>query len=98
MDAVFVEAGKRRLLEAHPEVSVDSTGFDAGSRSNHYAWRTGQRRYTMRRLPKLTLACHNATHLLIDVVVSDGPSQDAPLFAAILRKAHARLRAGRCRL
>lgn len=91
MDAVFVQAAERRLIEARPEASVDSTGLDAGSRSNHYAWRTGQKRYTMRRWPKLTLACHNATHLLIDVVVSDGPSQDAPLFASILRKAQARL-------
>lgn len=45
----------------------------------------------MRRWPKLTLACHNATHLLIDVVVSDGPSQDAPFFGPILQQAQARL-------
>lgn len=45
----------------------------------------------MRRWPKLTLACHNATHLLIDVVVSDGPSQDAPFFKKILPLAHRRL-------
>jgi len=45
----------------------------------------------MRRWPKLTLACHNATHLLIDVVVSDGPSQDAPFFKKILPLAHGRL-------
>jgi hypothetical protein len=39
----------------------------------------------------LTLACHNASHLLIDVVVSDGPSQDAPFFRRILDQAQARL-------
>jgi hypothetical protein len=33
------------------------------------------------------LVCHNTTHLLIDVLVSDGPSQDAPLFAPALRGA-----------
>ncbi len=91
MDAVFGEARSRQLIEARPEASIDSTGFDAGSRSSHYAWRTGQKRYQLRCWPKLTLACHNASHLLIDVVVSDGPSQDAPFFRPILEKAHARL-------
>jgi hypothetical protein len=91
MDTVFSEARSRKLIEERPEASVDSTGMDAGSRSSHYAWRTGQKRYQLRCWPKLTLACHNATHLLIDVVVSDGPSQDAPLFGPILDKAHARL-------
>jgi len=91
MDQVFVEAKHRRLIEAKPTASIDSTGLDAGSRSAHYAWRTGQKRYELRRWPKLTLACHNATHLLIDVVVSDGPSQDAPFFKRILPKAQGRL-------
>jgi hypothetical protein len=91
MDAVFSQAASQGRLEPKPEASLDSTGLDAGARSAHYAWRSGQKRYALRRWPKLTLACHNATHLLIDVVVSDGPSQDAPFFARILRKAQARL-------
>jgi len=73
------------------EASVDSTGLDAGHRSTHYAYRTGQKRYSLRNWPKLTLACHNATHLLIDVLISDGPTQDAPLLAPVLRGACRRL-------
>jgi hypothetical protein len=91
MDQVFVQARRQKLIEAKPVASIDSTGLDAGSRSAHYAWRTGQKRYELRCWPKLTLACHNATHLLIDVVVSDGPSQDAPFFKKILPKANGRL-------
>jgi len=91
MDAVFAEAHQRRMVGPAESASVDSTGMDAGSRSSHYAWRTGQKRYALRRWPKLTLACHNTTHLLIDAIVSDGPSQDAPFFGRILKKAVRRL-------
>jgi hypothetical protein len=91
MDQVFSHARRHHLIEERPQASIDSTGLDAGARSAHHAWRTGQKRYQLRRWPKLTLACHNATHLLIDVVVSDGPSQDAPFFKRILPSAHARL-------
>jgi transposase len=66
--------------------------MDAGSRSSHYAWRTGQKRYSLRRWPKLTLACHNASHLLIDVLTTDGPSQDAPFFKPILELAVRRIK------
>jgi hypothetical protein len=61
--------------------------MEAGHRSAHYAHRSGQKRYRLRRWPKLTLACHNATHLLIHALVNDGPSQDAPLLAPVLRGA-----------
>ena len=69
--------------------------MEAGHRSAHYAHRSGQKRYRLRRWPKLTLACHNRTHLLIDAIVSDGPSQDAPLFTPILRRAARRVRIDR---
>jgi hypothetical protein len=73
------------------EASVDSTGLEAGHRSAHYARRLGQKRYFLRRWPKLTLACHNRTHLLIDTLVTDGPSHDAPLWTPILRRAMPRV-------
>jgi hypothetical protein len=73
------------------EASVDSTGMEAGHRSAHYAHRIGQKRYRLRRWPKLTLACHNTTHLLIHALISDGPSQDAPLLAPVLREACKRI-------
>jgi hypothetical protein len=37
------------------------------------------------------LVCHNATHLLAGVFVSDGPSQDAPLMSRVLRGATQRV-------
>jgi hypothetical protein len=65
--------------------------MEAGHRSAHYAYRTGQKRYSLRRWPKLTLTCHNATHLLVDTIVSDGPSQDAPLLSPALAGACTRI-------
>lgn len=79
------------MVGGKEEASVDSTGMEAGHRSAHYAHRAGQRRYRLRRWPKLVLACHNATHLLIHALVCDGPSQDAPLLAPVLRGACGRL-------
>jgi hypothetical protein len=72
-------------------VSVDSTGLEAGHRSAHYAHRTGQKRYKLRRWPKLTLAGHNTTHLIIHAWVTDGPSQDAPLLVPVLKRACKRI-------
>jgi hypothetical protein len=49
----------------------------------------------MRHWPKLTLACHNATHLLIDSVVSEGPGHDYRLMPPVLRGAVRRVRLDR---
>src|SRR5215210_1948744 len=87
LDAVFADAVGQKMVGAKEQASVDSTGLEAGHRSAHYAHRTGQKRYKLRRWPKLTLACHNASHLLIHALVNDGPSQDAPLLAPVLRGA-----------
>ena len=87
LDAVFADAVEQKMVGAKEEASVDSTGLEAGHRSAHYAHRTGQKRYKLRRWPKLTLACHNASHLLIHALVNDGPSQDAPMLAPMLRGA-----------
>ena len=95
LDAVFAQARRRRMVGTKEEASVDSTGLEAGGRSAHYAHRTGQKRYKLRRWPKLTLACHNATHLLIHTLMSDGPSQDAPMLAPVLRGACGRVRIDR---
>ena len=88
---MFARAADRGMVGTKEEASVDSTGLEAGHRSAHYAHRAGQKRYRLRRWPKLTLACHNATHLLIHALVGDGPSQDAPLLAPALRGACKRL-------
>src|SRR5436190_10293755 len=91
LDAVFADAAQQPLLGGKQEASVDSTGLEAGGRSAHYAHRTGQKRYQLRGWPKLTLACHNASHPLIHALLSDGPSQDAPMLAPVLRGACRRL-------
>jgi transposase len=83
------------VIGSKEEASVDSTGLEAGHRSAHYAMRSGQKRYRLRRWPKATLAFHNATHLLINCIVSDGPSQDAPFFAGVLSGAAGRVRIDR---
>jgi len=83
------------MLGPKEEASVDSTGLEAGRRSAHYAWRTGQKRYRVRCRPKLTLACHNRTHFLLHVVASEGPSQDAPLLGPVLEGAVRRVRLDR---
>jgi hypothetical protein len=95
LDAVFVDAAGQGMVGVKEEASVDSTGLEAGYRSAHYAHRAGQERYRLRRWPKLTLACHNATHLLIHALVSDGPSQDAPMLAPVLRGACKRVNVDR---
>jgi hypothetical protein len=91
LDAVFDDAKQQALVGAKEEASVDSTGLEAGHRSAHYADKTGQKRYLLPRWPKLTLACHNTTHLLIHAVVGDGPSYDAPLMSSILQEACGRV-------
>jgi Transposase DDE domain len=95
LDAVFADASQQKMVASKEEASIDSTGLEAGHRSAHYAHRIGQKRYRLRRWPKLTLACHNATHLLIHALVSDGPSQDAPLLAPVLRDACKRVKINR---
>jgi hypothetical protein len=87
LTAALKDAVAQQQIGQCEEASVDSTGLDAGHRSSHYAWRTGQKRYQLRNWPKLTFACHNATHLILSVLVSNGPSQDAPLLGPVLREA-----------
>jgi hypothetical protein len=95
LDTVFQDATKRGMVGGKEKASIDSTGLEAGHRSAHYAWRAGQKRYSLHRWPKLTLACHNTSHLLAEVLITDGPSQDAPLLAPVLHGACRRLRIDR---
>jgi hypothetical protein len=92
LDAVFDDAKRQALVGANEEASIDSTGLEAGHRSAHYAYRIGQKRYLTPNWPKLTLACHTTTHLLIHAVAGDGPSYDAPLLSPVLRGACQRVR------
>ena len=49
----------------------------------------------MRDWPKLTLACHNATHLIINDLISEGPGHDYRLLIPVLRGAVRRVRLDR---
>lgn len=95
MDAVFDVARGVGLVGAKEEVSVDSTGLERGRRSAHYAFRTGQKPYLMRNWPKLTLVCHNATHLLVNELISEGPGHDYRLMIPALKGAVRRVRLDR---
>ena len=55
-------------------------------RSAHYARRVrdGNRRYRNRKYPKLTLACHTATHLLPAALATVGPGYDFKLLGPVL--------------
>jgi hypothetical protein len=57
-------------------------------RSAHYArrLRDGNRRYRLPKFPKLTIVCHNASHLIAAALSTVGPGYDYPLFEpAVLR-------------
>ena len=58
-------------------------------RSAHYArrLRDGGHRYRLPRFPKLTLVCHNYSHLIAAALASVGPSYDFPLFEPVMLKA-----------
>lgn len=87
LSSIFADAVVEQLIEpVKNQVAIDSTGFESTSRSSHYAWRMGKR-YRMRKWPKITLVCDNASHLIASVVMSVGPSQDAPLLEMPLLKA-----------
>ena len=55
--------------------------------SAYFVDRRGYRRFRRRQWPKLTVVCHTTTHLLAAAVVTRGPSQDSPQFAAALIQA-----------
>lgn len=66
--------------------SLDATGLESRHISRHFLRRSGRmKRY--RRYPKLTILCHNATHLIAGVAVRAGPCNDSPDLAPVVRQA-----------
>ena len=49
--------------------------------------RQGKRTHRYRRWTKLTIVCHNFSHLIAGIVVSTGPGNDAPYFEPAVRQA-----------
>lgn len=63
--------------------------MEATTRSAHYArrLRDGSRRYRLPKFPKLTLVCHNRSHLIAAALATVGPSYDFPLFKPVMLRA-----------
>ncbi|WP_414699006.1 transposase [Oligoflexus sp.] len=49
--------------------------------------RTGQKRSTWHRYPKLNIVCLSKTHLWAGMIVTMGPTNDSPAFAPAMREA-----------
>jgi Transposase DDE domain len=87
LEAVSDDAFAQGLAEELPEVAVDATGFESRHCSRYFVHRRGERRHLRERWPKLTLACHTQSHLVVGALATIGPSQDSPQFAPVARQA-----------
>jgi hypothetical protein len=76
--AIFSIAKADGLIEQRPEASIDSTGLESHFVSRHFLLRQGKHTQQYRRWTKLTLVCHNASHLIAAGIISTGPSNDCP--------------------
>jgi Transposase DDE domain len=74
-------------VDRYPEAAIDATGMEARHTSRHYVLRAGYERFLRRQWPKVTLVCHNLTHLIAGMVVCHGPSQDSPQLPAAIQQA-----------
>ena len=92
---MFADARGRGLIAPGAEVAVDATGLDSRYASRHYVQRSGYRRFARLAWPRLTVACHTNSHLLLGAVFGRGPSQDSPQFPPAIRQAARRVPIGR---
>ena len=86
MQAIFDRAHRRGLIDERPEAAIDATGLETHQASVYYLGRSGRLR-RRKDWPKLTVVCHNATHLLAGAVATRGPSNDSPQFPEAVRQA-----------
>jgi hypothetical protein len=75
---IFSIAKSDGLIEKRPEASIDSTGLESRFVSRHFLMRQGKHTQRYRRWTKLTVVCHNVSHLIAAGFVSTGPSNDCP--------------------
>jgi Transposase DDE domain len=85
--AIADDAFAQGLADEPPEVAVDATGFESRHCSRYFVQRRGERGHLWQRWPKLTLACHTQSHLIVGALATIGPSQDSPQFAPVVRQA-----------
>ena len=64
---------------------MDATGLETHQSSLYYLSRSGKLK-RRKDWPKLTVVCHNATHLLAGAVATRGPSNDSPQFPEAVRQ------------
>lgn len=85
--SIFADARTYELIDESPEASIDSTGLESNFVSRHFLMRQGKRTQRYRKWTKLTVVCHNASHLIAGAVVSIGPSNDCPYFPEAVAQA-----------
>ena len=78
------------LLGPTSRCAIDATGLETRHVSSHYVWRSGQKRYAMKKWPKLTVVFDVESHLALAMHRCLGPCQDSPQFAPPIREAAAR--------
>jgi hypothetical protein len=93
--AIVSRADQCGLIASKPEAAVDGTGLETRHVSRHFESRRGDTSFTHRAWPKLTIAVLTDSHLIVGAAVSQGPSQDSPDFAPVVRMAANLLRLDR---
>jgi len=92
---IFAVAKTYGLIDELPEASIDSTGLESHLVSRHFLMRQGKRTKRYRKWTKLTVVCHNPSHLIASAVVSLGPSNDSAYLPAAVTEAVENLHIGR---
>ena len=84
---MFADAADRGLTAGGAEAAIDATGFDSRYASRRYVQRSGYKRFTRLRWPKLTVVWLTKSHLPAGAVPTRGSSQDSPQLPAAVRQA-----------
>ena len=87
MDASVIRGREQGLLDGSSRCAVDATGLETRHVSSHYVWRSAQKRYGMRKWPKLTAVYDIDCHLTLAIHRCLGPCQDSPQFEPVVRQA-----------
>ena len=80
------------LLATTSRCAVDATGLETRHVSRHYVVRSGQKRYAMRKWPKLTAVYDVDSHIALAIHRGIGPCQDSPQFTPCVTQAATRQR------
>jgi hypothetical protein len=85
--AIFNIAKADGSIEKRSEASIDSTGLESSFVGRHFITRQGKHTQRYRRWTKLTIVCHNSSHLIAASIVSAGPSNDCPYLVPAISQA-----------